>query len=35
MDKVVSLTLVILIYFKMSIKESISQSLIITVVGLR
>ena len=35
MDKVVSLTLVILIYFKMIIKESISQSLIITVVGLR
>ncbi len=35
MDKVVSLTLVILIYFKMFIKESISQSLIITVVGLR
>lgn len=35
MDKVVSLTFVILIYFKMFIKETISQSLIIAVVGLR
>ena len=34
MDKVVSLTFVILIYFKMFIKETISQSLIIAVVGL-
>ncbi len=34
MDKVVSLTFVILIYFKMFIKETISQSLIVAVVGL-